>query len=242
MVHKYKITGMTCSGCEARVKSNLLKLPDIESVKVSKDTGIGTISMQKHISLADLQNAIGLNSKYRISEDSTVPSMEEVSWLATYKPLLVLFGLILIVSFIASINNGTIAPVLWMRYFMAGFFLCFSYFKLINVKGFADSYRMYDIVAKHIKAWGLIYPFVELALGIAYATNFVPLYTNIATVTVMGISSIGVIESVVNKKKIQCACLGAVFNLPMSTITIIEDLLMVVMAGGMIWLSLANSF
>ena len=122
------------------------------------------------------------------------------------------------------------------------FFLSFSYFKLINLKGFADSYNMYDIVAKRIKAWGYIYPFMELALGIAYATKFSPFVTNIATVIIMGISSIGVIiqvdpfgKSVVNKKKIQCACLGAVFNLPMSTITIIEDLLMVVMAVVMIW-------
>lgn len=50
----------------------------------------------------------------------------------------------------------------------------------------------------------------------------------------MGFSSIGVIQSVLNKKTIQCACLGAVFNLPMSTVTIVEDLLMVVMAGIML--------
>jgi len=95
---------------------------------------------------------------------------------------------------------------------------------------------MYDIVAKRINVWGLIYPFVELALGIAYVTNFAPFTTNIITVAVMGISSIGVIVSVANKQKIQCACLGAVFNLPMSTITIIEDLLMVAMAGVMLFL------
>ncbi len=236
MVHTYKITGMTCSGCEATVKSNLLKLPDVESVELSKDTEIGTITMQKHLSVKELQNAIGMNSKYHISEDSSVPQMNEVSWIATYKPLFVLFGLILIVSLIASYTNGTVAPMRWMRYFMAGFFLCFSYFKLINVKAFAESYSMYDIVAKRIRAWGFIYPFAELGLGIAYATNFSPLATNITTVVVMGISSIGVIESVANKKKIQCACLGAVFNLPMSTITVIEDLLMVVMAGAMIWM------
>ncbi len=37
-----------------------------------------------------------------------------------------------------------------------------------------------------------------------------------------GISSIGVIQSVMKKRKIQCACLGTVFNLPMSTVAIIE--------------------
>jgi hypothetical protein len=46
----------------------------------------------------------------------------------------------------------------------------------------------------------------------------------------MSISIIGVLQSVLNKQKIKCACLGDVFNLPMSTITIIEDALMIGMS------------
>ena len=123
-----------------------------------------------------------------------------------------------------------------MRYFMAGFFLVFSFFKLLNLKGFAESYVMYDVLAKQIPVWAYLYAFVELGLGIAYATNFEPLITNIVTLAVMTISIIGVLKSVLNKQKIQCACLGAVFNLPMSTITIIEDSLMILMSVTMILL------
>jgi len=243
MVHTYKINGMTCTGCEYAVKSYLSKLPDVESVELSKDTGVATIRMSKHIPLIDLKNALAVNKKYSISEDTNQSAVdsgkslaEKTNWLTTYKPLLVLFSIILIISFIPAYTTGVVQPMLWMRYFMAGFFLCFSYFKLINLKGFADSYSMYDIIARRFKAWGYIYPFIEFALGISYVLNFAPLNTNITTAVIMGISSVGVIESVVNKKKIQCACLGAVFNLPMSTITIIEDLLMVIMAVGMIWM------
>ena len=50
----------------------------------------------------------------------------------------------------------------------------------------------------------------------------------------MSISIIGVLQSVLNKKKIQCACLGVVFDLPMSTVTIIEDALMIGMSRTMI--------
>jgi hypothetical protein len=39
-----------------------------------------------------------------------------------------------------------------------------------------------------------------------------------------------------NKKKIVCACLGTVFNLPMTKVTIIEDSIMVAMAAFMLWL------
>jgi hypothetical protein len=117
---------------------------------------------------------------------------------------------------------------------MAGFFLVFSFFKMLNLKGFAESYVMYDVVAKRLPAWAYIYAFTELALGIAFLINFNPLVTNSLTFIVMSISIIGVLQSVLNKKKIQCACLGAVFNLPMSTVTIIEDALMIAMSAWML--------
>ena len=121
-----------------------------------------------------------------------------------------------------------------MRVFMAGFFLTFSFFKMLDLRGFAESYAMYDIVAKKLNNWGYIYAFIELTLGIAYAINFQPIIVNIVTLIVMTISIIGVLQSVFNKRKIKCACLGAVFNLPMSTVTIIEDALMIAMSVTML--------
>lgn len=91
----------------------------------------------------------------------------------------------------------------WMQHFMAGFFLTFSFFKLLNLSGFAESYAMYDVIAKRIPVWGYIYAFTELALGIAYLINFNPLVTNSVTFLVMSVSIIGVLQSVLNKKKIQ---------------------------------------
>jgi len=50
------------------------------------------------------------------------------------------------------------------------------------------------------------------------------------TFLLMSFSALGVIQSVLNRTKIRCACLGTVFQLPMSTITIVEDLGMALMA------------
>ena len=124
----------------------------------------------------------------------------------------------------------------WMTHFMAGFFLVFSFFKLLNLKGFAESYAMYDVVAKKVSAWAYLYAFIELGLGISYLLNYNPLVTNVVAFIVMSLSIIGVLQSVFNKKKIQCACLGAVFNLPVSTVTIIEDGLMILMSVIMIYI------
>ena len=235
MTHTYQISGMTCGSCEAKVKSALLTLPDATNVEVTRTTA--TITMDKHISLNDLQNTIGTDGKYKITATQHNEIAEQTkSWFATYKPLLLIFFYITLVSVLVSINiqQSTFSIHNFMNVFMAGFFLTFSFFKLLDVKGFAESYSMYDIVAKRIKAYGFIYPFIELALGIAFLTGFNPFVTNITTLIVMTISIIGVLQSVLNKQKIQCACLGAVFNLPMSTVTIIEDALMIAMSAGML--------
>lgn len=236
MTHTYQVTGMTCSGCENKVKSSLLVIPDVTSVEVSKETNTATITMDKHIGLGVLQNALGGNDgKYQISASSHNETLEETkSFFETYKPVLLLFAYVFGFSAIASWQNGGINWMEFMRFFMAGFFLSFSFFKLINLKGFAESYAMYDVLAKKIPVWGYIYAFVELGLGIAFAVDFNPIITNWITLIVMTISVVGVLQSVLNKRKIQCACLGAVFNLPMSTLTIIEDFLMIAMSAAML--------
>jgi len=149
------------------------------------------------------------------------------SWLSTYKPILLIFAYITIITLLTA--NGDLMR--WMPQFMAAFFLTFSFFKMLDLPAFADSYSMYDIIAARWRPWGFIYPFTEAALGIAYLTGFNPLITNATALVIMSGSIIGVLRSVLNKRKIKCACLGAVFNLPMSTITIIEDGLMIAMSA-----------
>ena len=60
------------------------------------------------------------------------------------------------------------------------------------------------------------------------------LFANIATMLVMSIGLVGVVSAVRKRQTIQCACLGTVFNLPMSAVTIIEISIMLVMSGIMI--------
>lgn len=234
MTHTYQLTGMTCGSCEAKVKSALLMVANVTDVEVSKNDNTATITMDKHIALSDFQKV--LDSKYQIAALMHNEKVEQAKgWFETYKPILLIFFYIIIVTGLVQFSNANFMPMQFMQHFMAGFFLVFSFFKLLNLKGFAESYAMYDVVAKPLPVWGFIYPFVELALGIAYLINFNPFITNLLTLIVMSISIIGVLQSVLNKKKIQCACLGAVFNLPMSTVTIIEDALMIAMSAAMLF-------
>lgn len=154
-------------------------------------------------------------------------------------PLGSIFLLIIIFTLARQFYNGfdwTAA----MYDFMAGFFIIFSLFKIANLKGFAEAYSMYDIIAKRFFIYGYIYPFIELGLGIAYLTRWQPLITNGITIIVMLTSSIGVAQELMNKRAIHCACLGVLFKIPMTYVTLFEDLLMAGMAAIMFALQLAT--
>lgn len=233
---------MTCSGCQAKVQSLLSKVTGVNNVSIDLHTGHTTIDMDKHISTVALKEALNEFPKYQLSEltiRQPIPVVSQLaeapaSWLQTYKPILLIFTYITGITLLVEWMHGNFAWMRWMNHFMAGFFLVFSFFKLLNLKGFAESYSMYDIVGKKWAGWGYVYAFTELALGIAFLMGFNPILTNTVTFVVMTVSIIGVLQSVLNKRKIKCACLGDVFNLPMSTITIIEDALMIAMSGIML--------
>lgn len=247
MKHRYSVSGMTCEGCVAKVSHLLNQIPEVKSVDIDLDKGEATLEMSKHVATPTLQDALKDYPKYKLTEqeytantssrnifEEVQPVEDNRSWAATYKPIILIFGYITVISVIVSYSSVQFDIMLFMRTFMAGFFLIFSFFKMLDLNAFANSYSMYDIVAKKFKSWGYIYAFIELGLGLAFAINFEPVFTNVFTAIVMSISLIGVLQSVLNKKKIQCACLGAVFNLPMSTVTIIEDALMILMSIAML--------
>lgn len=149
--------------------------------------------------------------------------------LKDFAPLIVLVGLI------AAI---TIAHQLWfgwdgkqaMRIAMASFFLIFGSFKVINLAGFAQAYSMYDLLAQRFFWYGYIYPFIELGLGFAYLFNWQPTIVNGVTLVIMLFSAAGVFNELRKGHMIVCACLGAVFKIPMTYVTLAEDLIMAIMA------------
>lgn len=148
-------------------------------------------------------------------------------------PLIVIFTIILAFSIIS--------PMIWgggvmhgMRDFMGGFFIIFGLLKIIKLKSFAEAYQMYDVVAMRSKVYAYMYPFIELTLGVFFFINFKPLLTNWITLLLMLISALGVYLKLRKREKIMCACLGTVFKVPMTWVTLFEDLLMAVMALVMI--------
>ncbi len=244
----YTITGMTCGNCAAKVKSAFLKHPDVLAAEVSHQDGIAKVQADSKPDRNKLDQLLADAGDYHITEvaekstskveshshTSAISEQETFSTWETYKPLVLIFLFVSGVAAIAAFDAQAFSWHHWMRYFMAGFFIVFSFFKFLDLKGFARSYAMYDLLAKHLKGYGYVYPFLELGLGVLYLTAINLPATHVATIFIMGFSSIGVIRNMLSPNQVQCACLGTVFKLPLGNVTLVEDLLMVAMAGVML--------
>lgn len=118
----------------------------------------------------------------------------------------------------------------YLRWFMGIFFLVFASFKFIGYKMFALMFASYDILAKRVTAYAYIYPFVELALAVLYLCNVIPMARDVLTIIIMSMGSVGVVREIKKRSGIHCACLGTVVKLPLSTVSLVEDVGMGLMA------------
>lgn len=157
-------------------------------------------------------------------------SPESIYTLKNFLPLIIIFTAIIAFTIIMQVVRGRFATHDAMYDFMGSFFVVFGIFKIFNLTGFVQAYREYDIIAKHSLAYAYLYPFLELALGVMYLFRQQLTIANFGTLILMNISSIGVAIELSKGKTIICACLGAVFKIPMTYVTLAEDIIMGLMA------------
>lgn len=146
-----------------------------------------------------------------------------------FLPLIIIFLIIFSLTFIRQFLMGYNFSYA-MTDFMGFFFLIFGGFKILNLQKFSEAYQTYDIIAKQTKWYGFIYPFIEILLGTLYITRSYLYFANVTTVILMSISAMGVFQALLKKEQFECACLGTVFKIPMTYVTLLEDVLMVGMA------------
>ena len=232
---------MTCDSCKSTILQNLNELQEIEAVEVDREKGEAIIFMTNNIEISKLQNA--LPSKFLISEKeiddfsassnkSTLEIDQEQSKLQQLKPLLIILTYISVASILMNYKNWNSSEA--MLDFMGLFYIVFSFFKMLDLKGFPESFRMYDPLAKRLPIYGRIYPFIETGLGLMLLMRYEVKIALIITLFVLGVTTIGVTKTLLDKKSIRCACLGTVLKLPMTEATFIENIIMIVMAISML--------
>ena len=233
-----QISGMTCEGCKSSVEDKLSSLNGVDNVQVDLARGEAVIYSKNPVSLSliketlppkySLINKEGINLATH-GDDVTI----KVSKIKQLKPLFIILGYIFITSILLNYKNWNSSNA--MLDFMGLFYIIFSFFKILDIKGFSMSFRMYDPLAKQAPIYGYIYPFIEVILGMMFLIRFEVNIALILTVIVLGITTIGVTQTLINKRSIKCACLGTTLNLPMTEATFIENALMILMAFSLIF-------
>jgi len=240
MTHTYTIRGMTCGGCKASVEKYLSQVENVTQGVANVEKSEAEVTMNSHVPTQTLKKA--LPDKYTLSEKETKnifqsansPSdnVEEKSKLQQLQPLLLILFYIATASVLLHYNNWNGSAV--MLDFMGLFFIVFSFFKMLDLKNFPESFQMYDPLAKRLSIYGWIYPFLETALGLMFLMRFEIEIALIATLVILSITTAGVTKTLLDKKSIRCACLGTALKLPMTEATFIENAIMIVMASLML--------
>lgn len=154
--------------------------------------------------------------------------------LKDFVPLIIIFTVVIAITLVLNYFVFEPSPMRGMQLFMGVFFIVFGGFKVVKLKGFAEAYPDYDLIAMRSKAYAYIYPFIEVGLGVLYLLGMWLLFANIITLIIMSVGALGVYLKLRKGEEIMCACLGVVFKIPMTWVTLLEDLLMAVMAIIMI--------
>jgi copper chaperone CopZ len=243
---------MHCQSCVQRLTKAFESVPGVPSVHVTLNPPEAHIVSDNGLSVEAINQAARSAGAYSVSAPQQSPGIDQPQHRHIEPQVIVasnekppsIYPLALIVGYIA----GAVALTTYFRTagalgwswhtfmldFMAGFFVVFSFFKLLDLRGFVDAYQSYDIIAKPIRPWGFVYPFIELGLGVAYLLRWELTIINWITLVLMLIGSIGVLQALLKKNAIRCACLGTALNLPMTTVTLVEDLGMAAMAAAML--------
>lgn len=238
MTYTYTIEGMTCVNCKASVKDALSSIDGVGEVIVDMKLKQATITMKHHI--ADSLFRDSLPAKYSFkAKDVHMPTsgfedMEEKSKLQQLKPLFIVIGYISATSVLLHYKTWNLQEM--MIDFTGLFFIVFSFFKMLDVKGFATSFSMYDPLAKSLPFYGQIYPFIETILGVMLLMRYNISIAFIATIVILGLTTFGVTKTLFAKRSIKCACLGSALDLPMTEATFIENTLMILMSALMLFI------
>ena len=224
----FKISGMTCNGCRSTVENKLSSLDGVDNAQVNLTNGEAIVYSKNPISFSLISNS--LPSKYKVirnipDQDNEIIKSNKIKQL---KPLFIILGYISVTSILLNFRNWNSTNA--MLDFMGLFYIIFSFFKILDIKGFSKSFKMYDPLAKKITIYGYIYPFIEILLGLMFLIRIEVNIALLITIVILGITSAGVTQTLLDKRSINCACLGTTLKLPMTEATFIENAIMIIMA------------
>ncbi len=234
MKQSIHVSGMTCNSCLAIVSRSIYNLEEVKDLKIDLKSGNIKLNVSSELNLGQIKKVLPL--KYTpsiIFKPKNHISIVSDSKIKQLFPLFLIFIYLIAGTLFLQSDNFNFPKLMFD--FMGLFFIVFSFFKFLDFNGFTPVFAKYDPIAKRSLIYGKIYPFIETSLGIMYLFGWQINTALIITCIILSITTIGIINIILDKDKIDCACLGTAIKLPMTEATLIENVIMLVMAVSMIF-------
>ncbi len=155
----------------------------------------------------------------------------------SYQPVIAVFATTLLMGLATVWGQQTgfsIGPVL--EHFVAYSMCVLAILKLRDLDAFANQFITYDLLAMRLLRYAYVYPFAEAFVGIGMLSTVAAPWVATVALFIGSIGACSVIKAVyIDKRELQCACVGGDSKVPLGFISLTENLMMVSMA---IWMLL----
>ena len=155
----------------------------------------------------------------------------------SYRPVIAVFA---VAAALAAALSLSLFGALTLRsgeWFVAFSMALLAMLKLQDVDKFATMFLGYDLLARRWLPYAYLYPFAEALAGVLMAGRLLPWLSIPLSGFIGTIGTASVIYAVyVQKRELECACVGGSGKVPLGPVSLLENLAMVAMA---IWMLVA---
>ncbi|MDQ8181065.1 MauE/DoxX family redox-associated membrane protein [Pelagicoccus sp. SDUM812005] len=153
----------------------------------------------------------------------------------TYQPVLAVFFVTLPMALVTCwALRGELAVIRTLELFIAYSMCVLGILKLQDLLSFATGFVQYDLVARRYVPYSYVYPYVEAGAGVLMIGGLLTWVAAPAALVVSSIGAISVIKAVyIEKRDLNCACVGGGSSVPLGFISLTENLMMIAMS---IWM------
>ena len=155
---------------------------------------------------------------------------------SSYVPVLATFAIAGLLTL--AVNWLTVLPLLssvTAERFIAIAMVLLAMLKLQDVDRFATMFLNYDLLARRLPPYGLLYPFLELGAGLLMLTRLLDWLSIPVALFIGGVGALSVFKAVyIDKRELKCACVGGNSPVPLGFVSLTENLMMIAMAVWML--------
>ncbi|WP_366656680.1 MauE/DoxX family redox-associated membrane protein [Fodinicurvata sp. EGI_FJ10296] len=155
----------------------------------------------------------------------------------SYTPVIAVFSVTALMALAASwAMYGDLLTVRAAEWFIAFSMCVLAILKLRDVESFSNMFLGYDLLAQRAVPYAYFYPFGEAFAGILMISGAL-LWLAVPVALFIGtVGAVSVFKAVyIDKRELECACVGGDSNVPLGFISLTENLMMIAMG---IWMTL----